>query len=39
MKKFVLFSIVLVGGYAFFLKASETMQRQAMWQSVTDPVE
>lgn len=39
MKKFVLFSIAAVGGYATFLKVSETMQRQAIWQKVTDPVE
>ncbi|WP_211080672.1 MULTISPECIES: DLW-39 family protein [Arcanobacterium] len=39
MKKFVLVTLAVVGGYALFLKASETMQTQAMWQSVTDPVD
>ncbi|WP_239519520.1 DLW-39 family protein [Arcanobacterium phocisimile] len=39
MKKFILTTLAVVGGYALFLKASETMQMQAEWQSVTDPVE
>ncbi|USR79426.1 DLW-39 family protein [Arcanobacterium pinnipediorum] len=39
MKKFVLVSLAIVGGYALFLKASQTMQLQATWNSVADPVE
>ncbi|MFY9263039.1 MAG: DLW-39 family protein [Arcanobacterium sp.] len=39
MKKFIIGSLAVVGGYAAFLKVTELVHRQATWHQVTDPVE
>lgn len=38
MKKFMIVSLAVVGGYLTFLKVSETLERQSIWHQVTDTV-
>lgn len=39
MRKVIFAVATLVGGVVIFLKVQENLQRQAIWQQVTDPVD
>ncbi len=39
MRKAIFAVATLAGGLVIFLKVQENLQRQAIWQQVTDPVD
>ncbi|WP_407702629.1 DLW-39 family protein [Trueperella bonasi] len=39
MRKFLFAVAALMGGVVIFLRVQENLQRQAVWQQVTDPVD